>query len=117
VQLSSCLSKTCLNETGVVSCRKPAGTFYAFPNIAKSGPDSKTVAQRLLTEAKVATVPGVAFGKRGEGHIRLNPESNVTKFYHRMAKKKGDGKAIVATSTKLLKIAYWLLKENHSYHS
>lgn len=50
-------------------------------------------------------------------HIRLNPDSNVTRFYSRMLKKKGDGKAIVATSTKLLKIAYWLLKENRPYHS
>jgi aspartate/methionine/tyrosine aminotransferase len=60
-----------LNETGVISCRKPAGTFYAFPNITKTGYDSKTVTHRLLTEAKVATVPGVAFGKSGEGHIRI----------------------------------------------
>src|SRR5208282_6158466 len=29
-------------------------------------------------------------------HIRLNPSSNVTKFYARMLKKKGDAKAIVA---------------------
>ena len=49
-------------------------------------------------------------------HIRLNPDSNVTRFYARMLKKKGDAKAIVATSTKLLKIAYWLLKENRPYH-
>jgi transposase len=50
-------------------------------------------------------------------HIRLNPESNMTKFYARMLRKKGDAKAIVAASTKLLKIAYWLLKENRPYHS
>ena len=66
-----------LNNTGVISCRKPAGTFYAFPNITKSGYDSKTLAQRLLTEAKVVTVPGVAFGKNGEGHIRLSFATDV----------------------------------------
>jgi aspartate/methionine/tyrosine aminotransferase len=61
-----------LNETGVISCRKPAGTFYAFPNITKTRCDSRTLAQNLLAEAKVVTVPGVAFGKGGEGHIRLS---------------------------------------------
>jgi aspartate/methionine/tyrosine aminotransferase len=60
-----------LNATGVVTCKKPAGTFYAFPNIMRTGYDSKTLAIKLLTEAKVVTVPGVAFGKYGEGHIRL----------------------------------------------
>jgi transposase len=50
-------------------------------------------------------------------HIRLNPESNLTRFYLKLMKRKGDAKAIVATSTKLLKIAYWLLKENRAYHS
>jgi len=61
-----------LNETGVMTCREPAGTFYAFPNITKTGYDSKTIAQKLLTEAKVVTVPGVAFGKSGEGHLRFS---------------------------------------------
>jgi len=60
-----------LNATGVITCKKPAGTFYAFPNITRTGYDSKTLAIKLLTEAKVVTVPGVAFGKYGEGHIRL----------------------------------------------
>ena len=27
---------------------------------------------RLLEEAKVLTVPGAAFGKAGEGHLRLS---------------------------------------------
>jgi len=49
-------------------------------------------------------------------HIRLNPDSNVTRFYLKLAKRKGDAKATVAASTKLLKIAYWLLKEKRPYH-
>jgi len=66
-----------LNETGVITCRKPAGTFYAFPNITKTGYDSKTIAQKLLTEAKVVTVPGVAFGNSGEDHIRFSFATNI----------------------------------------
>ena len=61
----------CFNETALISCRKSAGTFYAFPNVTKTGHDSKTVTHRLLTQSKVATVPDVAFGKSGEGHIRI----------------------------------------------
>jgi len=61
-----------LNDTGVITCKKPAGTFYAFPNITKTGFDSETFAEKLLMEAKVVTVPGVAFGAHGEGHLRLS---------------------------------------------
>jgi aminotransferase len=60
-----------------MTCRKPAGAFYAFPNISKSGQDSKTFGTSLLEEAKVATVPGAAFGRRGEGHIRLSFATSV----------------------------------------
>ena len=66
-----------LNETGVITCRKPAGTFYAFPNITQTGFDSRNMARKLLTEAKVVTVPGVAFGKSGEGYIRLSFATNI----------------------------------------
>jgi len=66
-----------LNETRLITCRKPAGTFYAFPNITKTGYDSKTIAQKLLTEAKVVTVPGTAFGKSGEGYIRFSFATNI----------------------------------------
>lgn len=61
-----------LSRIQMITCRKPAGAFYAFPNITKSGQDSRTFVRNLLKEAKVATVPGVAFGKLGEGHIRLS---------------------------------------------
>jgi len=61
-----------LSRIQMITCRKPAGAFYAFPNISKSGQDSRTFVRNLLKEAKVATVPGVAFGKLGEGHIRLS---------------------------------------------
>ncbi|HYW01668.1 MAG TPA: pyridoxal phosphate-dependent aminotransferase, partial [Candidatus Acidoferrum sp.] len=67
-----------LNETGVITCKKPAGTFYAFPNITKTGFDSKTFAEKLLKEAKVVTVPGVAFGPHGEGHLRLSFATSIT---------------------------------------
>src|SRR5205814_2096374 len=44
-------------------------------------------------------------------HIRTEPDGTIATFYARLARKKGDQKAIVAASAKLLKIVYWVLKE------
>jgi len=66
-----------LNKTDVFTCKKPAGTFYAFPNVTKTGQDSRTLARNLLKEARVATVPGVAFGEQGEGHLRFSFANSV----------------------------------------
>ena len=41
---------------------KPAGAFYLFVNISKTGLFSLQFSERLLDEAKVAVVPGIAFG-------------------------------------------------------
>jgi aspartate aminotransferase len=52
--------------------RAPEGAFYLFPDIADGGRPSAEVAEALLTQAHVATTPGVAFGRAGEGHLRLS---------------------------------------------
>jgi aminotransferase len=51
---------------------KPLGAFYLFPNISGTGLRSDDFANRLLNEAGVAALPGTAFGKYGEGYIRLS---------------------------------------------
>ena len=58
-----------------VRCPKPTGAFYCFPNVSAyyerlgvSG--SSAFADRLLGEARVAVVPGGAFGL--DGHVRLS---------------------------------------------
>ena len=53
-----------------LSCFEPKGAFYAFPSIKATGMTSEEFAEKLLTEEKVAVVPGSAFGKYGEGHVR-----------------------------------------------
>ncbi len=58
-----------LNRIGL-PCRLPEGAFYAFPSVAGTGLSAQEFAERLLLEAKVAVVPGDAFGLGGEGHIR-----------------------------------------------
>lgn len=68
-----------LNAIPGVSCTRPAGAFYAFPNISnflgksfngKTIHNSSDLAEYLLTEAKVVVVPGAAFG--AEGYIRIS---------------------------------------------
>jgi aspartate aminotransferase len=60
-----------LNELGLV-CEKPAGAFYAFPNVTRVSSDSREASDILLERAQVATVPGVVFGEHGEGHLRFS---------------------------------------------
>ena len=55
-----------------IPCFEPEGAFYIFPNISRFGMTSDEFATRLLKEEKVAVVPGTAFGKCGEGFIRIS---------------------------------------------
>ncbi len=60
-----------LNEIPGFNCLKPQGAFYVFPNIKETGMGSQEVADKIMTEANVAVLPGTAFGEFGEGYIRL----------------------------------------------
>lgn len=53
-------------------CHLPEGAFYVFPSIEPTGLNSEEFADQLLHHARVAVVPGVAFGESGEGHIRVS---------------------------------------------
>jgi aspartate aminotransferase len=68
-----------LNGIENIKCLKPEGAFYVFPNIAKllgMSFNGKKIendidfADFLLDNAKIAVVPGSAFG--AEGHIRFS---------------------------------------------
>ncbi|HKA53899.1 MAG TPA: aminotransferase class I/II-fold pyridoxal phosphate-dependent enzyme [Candidatus Binatia bacterium] len=59
----------------VFDYQKPEGAYFVFPRVKDVVPwarDSRRLARRLLEEARVAVVPGVAFGPSGESHLRLN---------------------------------------------
>lgn len=60
-----------LNTIGL-TCTKPAGAFYAFPDVSRVSKDSRVASEILLERAQVATVPGVVFGEHGEGHLRFS---------------------------------------------
>ncbi len=49
----------------------PKGSFYLFVNIRKSGLTSEQAAEQILKEAHVLTLPGNAFGRCGEGYLRI----------------------------------------------
>ena len=68
-----------LCEVGL-DCHEPQGAFYAFPNIKRTGLTSEDFAQQLLTEAKVAAVPGTAFGSGGEGFIRCSYATSISQL-------------------------------------
>lgn len=55
-----------------LDCPEPAGAFYAFPSIRRSGLSSAAFAERLLHAQRVAVVPGDVFGPSGEGHVRCS---------------------------------------------
>ena len=57
------------NEIGL-KCHLPRGSFYAFPDVSKTGLSEKDFAVGLLQTEKVAMVPGTAFGENGKGFCR-----------------------------------------------
>jgi aspartate/methionine/tyrosine aminotransferase len=61
-----------LNDLPGISCRKPQGAFYAFPNIKDTGMRSVELADLILEQAGVGLLPGTAFGVHGEGYLRLS---------------------------------------------
>jgi aspartate/methionine/tyrosine aminotransferase len=76
-----------LNAIRGVTCLRPKGAFYVFPNITGTGWDSRRLADYLLEEAGVAALSGTAFGSHGEGYLRLsyaNSVSNLRKALDRM---------------------------------
>jgi len=71
-----------LNDLPGITCQKPQGAFYVFPNIKEIGKTSQEAADWILEKAGVALLPGSAFGKFGEGYLRLsyaNSRENIQK--------------------------------------
>ncbi len=59
-----------LNSIPGISCPKPNGAFYLFPNIESLGLSSLQFAEMLLEESQVAVIPGIPFGM--DTNIRLS---------------------------------------------
>jgi aspartate aminotransferase len=61
-----------LNRIDGIRCVPPSGAFYAFPNITGLERSSDALADELLVDARIACLPGTAFGAHGEGFLRLS---------------------------------------------
>ncbi len=61
-----------LNAIDGISCIKPLGSFYVFPNVTQLPLSCEALADYLMDEVGVALLPGTAFGKYGDGYLRLS---------------------------------------------
>ena len=77
-----------LNKIKNISCFKPGGAFYAFPNISETGLSDKKYSDEALYNKGVAVVPGSSFGKSVENYIRIsyaNSLENLEKAIKRLS--------------------------------
>ncbi len=88
-----------LNRIPGISCRRPAGAFYVFPDVTATGFNERELQQGLLDEVGVAVLAGSTFGPHGAGHIRLsyaNSVPNIERALDRIALHLGAGAASTA---------------------
>ena len=60
-----------INSIDGLSCKKPDSTFYLFVNIEKTGLSSLKFAEKLLKEQHIAVAPGITYGEKYDGFIRI----------------------------------------------
>jgi aspartate/methionine/tyrosine aminotransferase len=83
-----------LNRIPGITCRRPAGAFYVFPDITATGWNDRELQNALLDEVGVAVLAGSSFGPHGAGHIRLsyaNSMENIESALDRIALHLGAG--------------------------
>jgi aspartate/methionine/tyrosine aminotransferase len=76
-----------LNTIEGIHCLKPAGAFYAFPNVQQLPLNCNALADYLLNEAGVSLLAGTAFGQYGDGYLRIsyaNSLENIQAAIERM---------------------------------
>lgn len=66
-----------LNAIDGITCIRPHGAFYVFPNIKQLGVDGKEFAGFLLEKYGVAALSGTAFGEFGKGYLRFSYANSV----------------------------------------
>jgi aspartate/methionine/tyrosine aminotransferase len=61
-----------LGRIAGISCLRPDGAFYAFPDVSGTGLGGAELAERLLRDAGVCVLAGTAFGGVGRDHVRIS---------------------------------------------
>lgn len=64
----------------------PQGAFYIFPCITSTGLSSEQFCEELLNDQLVACVPGTAFGKAGEGYVRVSYAYSIEQIKEAVAR-------------------------------
>jgi aspartate/methionine/tyrosine aminotransferase len=75
-----------LNAIPGITCLRPSGAFYVFPDISATGLTGDELADRLLNEGGVSALAGTAFGQVGQYHLRFsyaNSRENITEALRR----------------------------------
>ena len=75
-----------LNAIEGVSCIKPLGAFYVFPNVTQLPLSCQDLSDYLLEDAGVAVLPGTAFGKYGDGYLRLSYANSLENIQEALAR-------------------------------
>lgn len=60
-----------LNQMPGVTCARPEGTIYAFPDIGGTGLTAQAAAEAILDRADVVVEAGSFYGGAGEHHLRV----------------------------------------------
>jgi aspartate/methionine/tyrosine aminotransferase len=61
-----------LNKLPGISCKRPEGAFYVFPNVSQITNDDRALASFFLEEAHVGCLGGSCFGAAGKGYVRFS---------------------------------------------
>lgn len=78
-----------LNKILKITCTRPKGAFYVFPNISRLGMSSLDFSMHLLEKGKVSTVPGSEFGEHGEGYLRISYATSMANLEEGLDKLEG----------------------------
>ncbi len=65
------------NDIPGITCLKPKGAFYVFPNVKELGKKSKWLETFFMDEAGVACLTGTSFGAYGEGYMRFSYANSI----------------------------------------
>ena len=103
------LSVDGLNGIPGISCVMPRGAFCVLPNVSSFGRSSAEIATHLLYDAGVCTLAGTAFGRHGEGHLRMsyansreNLEAAIERMGSSLASLERSGELVTAVTVPVL---------------
>jgi aspartate/methionine/tyrosine aminotransferase len=68
-------------EAAEIPTMRPDGAFYVWADVSKTGMTTEGFTRRLISERRVAVVPGSAFGPQSDSHVRLSLAADPANLY------------------------------------